>query len=520
MDGLATAWGLLSGSSPEKAKDVGYRKIGKGLASGANRVARDVSAMTGQSIGPILTYEGDAKNTWQAIERNVLPRYGASTVDPLLASRRFYANPVLAKHVEDASRSYSKSGLDFAQVLDGVRPNKGLGTHWMQLQHQSQGRGYVDEQVGRLHNALQAYMQDPATRPQLNAAVAQFKSNIEGRRLIDVLTPAQIEAWKSAQYELKPATRVEAKFVGVTLKTRDGQSLKLIGEVHLTTKVELNGQTTLAGASLERVSYDTGPDLVGSKGHKNLGANRIDVGVSNGLHGKPVGVRLRTWKDIELATRDALQGRAPLVMAADARARLKAMSQTSISQGLPKILQQVLPDGGGSVRPLLQALEGVGTGGNKFALDAVRGTVDTALTALSGFGELVNVAGQRQQLATAHRQRRRPVVRHEGCQRCARRRAARGLPASRDRLPGRHRVEGRCAQALPAARRCAAQPRPRFTHSRQRRGHTALRDRRTRQRAGAGHAVQAVGRTARPRRAHHAVGAGAGVRRHALSGGP
>ena len=101
----------------------------------------------------------------------------------MLGSRRFYADPALAKHVEDASRSYSKAGLNFAQVLDGARQGKGLGTHWMQLQRQSQGRGYVDEQVGRLHSTLQAYMRGQATRPQLNAAVAQFKSNIDSRRL-------------------------------------------------------------------------------------------------------------------------------------------------------------------------------------------------------------------------------------------------------------------------------------------------------------------------------------------------
>jgi hypothetical protein len=353
MDDIARGVGLLSGSRPEKAKDVGYEKIGTGLAKGANDVVKNLSKMSGRSIEPVLTFDADnPAKVLQSIERNVLPRYGASSIGQVLASRRFYADPSLAKHVEDASRSYTRADLSFAQVLDGARPNMGLGTHWMQLQHQSQGRGYVDEQVGLLHNTLQAYMQGQASRQQLNAAVAQFRSNIDGRRLADVLTPAQIRTLASANYELSPATRIEAKYVGTTI-TVNGQPRKVIGEVHLKTKVERNGQLSIVGASLERVDYDA-PGTLDGKGHKTLGANSINVGISNGFHGKPVRAPLSTWKDIELVTRDALQNRLGEALVADRRTgpggRVAPLKPVTIDQGLPKILLQVLPDGGGPVR--------------------------------------------------------------------------------------------------------------------------------------------------------------------------
>jgi hypothetical protein len=383
MSQLLKSIGYLAGGSSKTAERRGANVL-SGLAAQQEQHLRRLGAPQLLSFGDV------AKRSLEAITQNVLPKYGV-TLGQLFSSKQFYGDPVLVKHLEDASRAYSNIGLSFAQVLDGARTDQKLGDRWMTLQRQSSNRRYVDDQVGLVSNALQAYMQspNPGSRGNLNNALASVQSNISKLRLNDLYTPAQAKTLSVANYELHPETTSKGVAVGTTV-TLKGVSHTLKGEIHVTYKLERTGAWTVASAMLERVTFDV-PGRDGKPMHQNLGKHHINVAISNGLHGIPYGVPLTTDSDVKLVARDAMESNIGEILAAH-RAD-NQLELVTIQDGLPDALRKILPNHGGPLRPGLEALSGIGKGVNRFAVDTVRSTLDMAMTVLSGYGEVVNLAG-------------------------------------------------------------------------------------------------------------------------------
>jgi hypothetical protein len=189
-------------------------QVRRDLATGAERAARNVEALTGARLGPVTTGHASAEAVVRYLEASVLPpsaQGGARLwLRDLFGSHRYYTDDRLLDRLDRAARDASGHSQTLASLLDHVTPGGAaqlarLRAQWTQHQTlQSQLR----PRFATLFSALEAWTARPAdtaSRSRVNEAVWAIESRLPVASAPDALTPAQRDALQRARKALASA---------------------------------------------------------------------------------------------------------------------------------------------------------------------------------------------------------------------------------------------------------------------------------------------------------------------------